>query len=208
MFSPTECVEFMEASDKPRPLVIRTNTLKTRRKDLAQALIKRGVHLEPLASWSKVGLKILESQVPIGATPEYLSGHYMIQAASSMGSVIALDPQQDERILDMASAPGGKTSYIAQLMKNTGTVVANDLKRDRLKSTIANFHRLGVHNAVVCNYNGKEFPKVMSGFDRVLLDAPCSGLGVISRDQSVKIQRTMKDIQKMAHLQKELVNAH
>lgn len=73
------CVEFMEASDQQRPLVIRTNTLKTRRKELAQALIKRGVHLDPLASWSKVGLKILESQVPIGATPEYLGGHYMIQ---------------------------------------------------------------------------------------------------------------------------------
>ena len=63
MFSPAECVEFMEASDQNRPLVIRTNTLKTRRKDLAAALIKRGVHLDPLASWSKVGLKILESQV-------------------------------------------------------------------------------------------------------------------------------------------------
>lgn len=63
MFSPAECVEFMEASDQQRPLVIRTNTLKTRRKDLAQALIKRGVHLDPLAAWSKVGLKILESQV-------------------------------------------------------------------------------------------------------------------------------------------------
>jgi ribosomal RNA methyltransferase Nop2 len=63
MLSPAECVEFMEASDQQRPLVIRTNTLKTRRKDLAQALIKRGVHLDPLAAWSKVGLKILESQV-------------------------------------------------------------------------------------------------------------------------------------------------
>lgn len=65
MFSPAECVEFMEASDQQRPLVVRTNTLKTRRKDLAQALIKRGVHLDPLAAWSKVGLKILESQVPL-----------------------------------------------------------------------------------------------------------------------------------------------
>ncbi|CAM9280979.1 unnamed protein product, partial [Choristocarpus tenellus] len=63
MFSPAECVEFLEASDKPRPLVIRANTLKTRTKDLAEALIKRGVSLEPVAKWSKVGLKITESQV-------------------------------------------------------------------------------------------------------------------------------------------------
>lgn len=206
MFSPAECVEFMEASDQPRPLVIRTNTLKTRRKDLAQALIKRGVHLDPLASWSKVGLKIIESQVPIGATPEYLGGHYMIQAASSMCAVMALAPEPGERVLDLASAPGGKTSYMAQLMKNKGTIIANDLKRERLKSTVANLHRLGVQNTVVCCHNGKDFPKVMGGFDRVLLDAPCSGLGVIARDQSIKIQRTMKDVLRMAHLQRELVS--
>ena len=75
-----------------RPLVIRTNTLKTRRKDLLDALQKRGVSLEALP-WSKVAIKISESQVPVGATPEYLAGHYMLQAASSMCPVIALDPQ-------------------------------------------------------------------------------------------------------------------
>ena len=66
MFSPAECLEFMEASDQPRPMVILVNTLKTRRKDLGEALIKRGVNLEPLASWSKVGLKIIDSQVGDG----------------------------------------------------------------------------------------------------------------------------------------------
>lgn len=64
MFSPAECLEFMDANDKPRPLVIRTNTLKSRRKELAQSLIKRGVNLEPLAPWTKVGLKVIDSQVP------------------------------------------------------------------------------------------------------------------------------------------------
>ena len=79
MLGPAETLEFLEYSDKPRPMVIRTNTLKTRRKDLALALMKRGVTLDPLSTWSKVGLKIIESPVPIGATPEYLSGHYMLQ---------------------------------------------------------------------------------------------------------------------------------
>ena len=100
---------------------------------------------------------------------------------------MALAPQPNERIMDMAAAPGGKTTYIAQLMKNTGLLVANDLKKERLKSLNANLHRLGVTNTVVVNYDGRKIPKCFQKFDRVLLDAPCSGLGVISRDPSIKV---------------------
>lgn len=200
-FGPSEALEFMEASDKARPLVIRVNTLKARRKDLAASLLKRGVNLDPLASWSKVGLKVYDSPIPIGATPEYLAGkvtwnlflsfitcptehnilsqwdvlfqwvqykrmyncslcclilayamllgHYMLQSASSMCPVLSLAPSLKDRVLDMSSAPGGKTSYIAQLMKNTGTIVANDLRPDRQKATMGNLARLGtsVHAA-------------------------------------------------------------
>mmetsp|Transcript_68 Transcript_68/g.122 ORF Transcript_68/g.122 Transcript_68/m.122 type:complete len:629 (+) Transcript_68:28-1914(+) len=207
MFNPTECLEFLDASDMPRPLVIRTNTLKVRRKDLAQALMKRGINLDPLAKWSKVGLKISESPVPVGATPEYLAGYYMLQSAASMCPVMALSPQPGEKVMDMASAPGGKTSYLAQMMKNTGHILANDLKKERQKATIANLHRLGVKNTVVCCHDGRKLAKMVNRFDRILLDAPCSGLGVISRDQSVKVQRTIKDIERTAHLQKELLLA-
>jgi 25S rRNA (cytosine2870-C5)-methyltransferase len=206
LLSPEQCVQFMESQDKPRPLVIRTNTLKTTRKNLMESLSKRGATVEPV-DWSKVAIKVTEATIPIGATPEYLAGHYMLQSAASMNPVMALNPLPGERVLDMASAPGGKTSYIAQLMKNSGTVVANDLKPQRQKATVANLHRMGCKNTIVCCYDGRKIPSIMKGFDRVLLDAPCSGLGVISRDQSVKIQRTAKDIQRMAHLQKELLLA-
>lgn len=205
MFTPAEAYEFVIASDKARPLVIRTNTLKTRRKDLAAALIKRGVSLDPLDNhWSKVGLKIIDSPVPIGATPEYLTGHYMLQSAASMCPVMALAPQPKEKVLDMSAAPGGKTSYISQLMRNTGVILANDLRPGRQKATVANLHRLGVKNVVTCAKDGRKLGFV-NQFDRILLDAPCSGLGVISRDPSVKVQRTIADIQKCAHLQKELL---
>ena len=208
MFGPNECLEFLEASDKSRPLVVRVNTLKARRKDLAAALMKRGVRLDPLAPWSKVGLKIYESTVPIGATPEYLAGHYMLQSAASMCPVMALGPQPGDRVLDMSAAPGGKTSYISQLMRNKGVVIANDLKPERQKATVANLHRLGVRNAVTCCYDGRKIGSQMrNSFDRILLDAPCSGLGVISRDPSVKVQRTIPDVQRCAHLQKELLVA-
>ncbi|KAF9173012.1 rRNA (cytosine-C5-)-methyltransferase nop2 [Mortierella sp. AD011] len=205
IFPVSEAIEFFEANEVPRPVTIRTNTLKTRRRELAQALINRGVNLDPIGKWSKVGLQVFDSPVPIGATPEYLAGHYMLQAASSFLPVMALAPQEHERVLDMASAPGGKSTYIAALLKNTGMVFANDANKDRTKSLVANIHRLGVKNAVVCNYDGREFPGVIGGFDRVLLDAPCSGTGVISKDASVKTNKSEQDFQMLSQLQKELV---
>jgi len=152
-----------------------------------------------------VGLQVFESSVPIGATPEYLAGHYMLQAASSFLPVVALSPEPNERVLDMASAPGGKATYMSALMENTGIIFANDSNKDRIKSLTANVHRLGCKNVIVSNHDGRMFPKVIGGFDRVLLDAPCSGTGVISKDPGVKINKSAQDFTMLAHLQKQLI---
>ncbi|KAI9894913.1 MAG: rRNA (cytosine-C5-)-methyltransferase nop2 [Vezdaea aestivalis] len=207
LFSPAEAFAFFEANETARPTVIRTNTLRTHRRDLAQALINRGVVLEPVGKWSKVGLQIFDANVPLGATPEYLAGHYILQAASSFLPVMALAPQEHERVLDMAAAPGGKTTYIAALMKNTGCVFANDSNKERAKGLIGNVHRLGAKNTIICNYDAREFPRVMGGFDRVLLDAPCSGTGVIAKDPTVKTSKTHRDFLALPHLQKQLLLA-
>ncbi|RFU72310.1 nucleolar 2 [Trichoderma arundinaceum] len=207
LFTPREAFAFFEANEMPRPVVIRTNTLRTHRRDLAQALINRGVTLEPVGKWSKVGLQIFEANVPLGATPEYLAGHYIIQAAASFLPVMALSPQPNERVLDMASAPGGKTTYCSAMMNNTGIVFANDPNKARAKGLIGNVARLGVRNVIVCSYDGREFPRVMGGFDRVLLDAPCSGTGVISKDPSVKTNKDEKDFISLPHMQKQLLLA-
>lgn len=208
LFTPLEAFAFFEANESPRPVVIRTNTLITNRRSLAQALINRGVVLEPVGKWSKVGLQVFESAVPLGATPEYLAGHYILQAASSFLPVMALAPQPNERVLDMAAAPGGKTTYISALMRNTGSVLANDANKVRAKGLIGNIHRLGCKNTIVSNLDARStFPKVLGGFDRVLLDAPCSGTGVISKDPSVKTSKTERDFLALPHMQKQLLLA-
>ncbi|KAF9889292.1 rRNA (cytosine-C5-)-methyltransferase nop2 [Aspergillus nanangensis] len=208
LFTPMEAFAFFEANETPRPVVIRTNTLRTNRRSLAQALINRGVVLEPVGKWSKVGLQVFESAVPLGATPEYLAGHYILQAASSFLPVMALAPQPNERVLDMAAAPGGKTTYISSLMRNTGCVIANDASKPRAKGLIGNIHRLGCKNTIVTNMDARDaFPKAMGGFDRVLLDAPCTGTGVISKDPGVKTSKNERDFLAIPHMQRQLLLA-
>lgn len=158
-----------------------------------------------MGKWTKVGLVVYNSQVPLGATPEYLAGHYMIQGASSMLPVMALAPQENERILDMCSAPGGKGSHIASIMKNTGVLFANDANRERVKAVVANFHRLGVINAIVSCEDGCKFRNIISGFDRILLDAPCTGTGVVAKDPSVKSTKNKIDVQRCYNLQRKLL---
>ena len=205
LFAPNEAIDFMESNQNQKIITIRSNSLKIKRRELAKNLIQRGINLDPIGEWTKVGLKIYSSQVPIGATPEYLSGQYMLQSASSFLPVLALNPQPNEKILDMCASPGGKSTYISQLMKNTGLLVANDLKKERLKSLFFNVHRLGIKNCIITNYDGRYFPKLYNKFDRVLLDAPCSGLGIINKDQSIKVNRTYKEILNNSKLQKELI---
>jgi len=205
MFSISELIQFLEANEVQRPVTIRTNTLKIRRRDLAQALIGRGVNLDPVGEWTKVGLVVYEAQVPLGATPEYLAGHYILQGASSLLPVMALAPKENEKILDICAAPGGKTTHIAALMKNTGVLFANDANETRCAAVVGNLHRMGVTNTVVSSVDGRKFCTMQKGFDRALCDAPCSGTGVLSKDNSIKTGKDFNDINRCSSLQKELL---
>jgi len=122
---------------------------------------------------------------------------------------MALAPRPGETVVDVAAAPGGKTSHLAALMRNKGTLFVNEASPTRLRSVTANLTRLGVTCAVVCNYDGRQLPKVLGKAcaDRVLLDAPCSGTGVVAKDPAVKSSKSRTDVFKCAHLQKELLLA-
>ncbi|PBJ68470.1 nucleolar protein [Trypanosoma cruzi cruzi] len=205
LFPPAEAVEFFEAMEKPRPTTIRVNTLKAKRREFGAGVAEAWHACEPLEKWSQGRFTGVESNVPIAGTVEYLAGQYMLQSAVSFLPVMALAPQEKERVLDMAAAPGGKTTYIAQLMKNTGVLFANDMSEPRTKALNANLQRLGVTNTVVTNYDGAGYNKIMKNFDRVLLDAPCTGSGIISRDKSIKSSKHYEDVQRTSQQQRTLL---
>ncbi|KAA0199529.1 hypothetical protein HAZT_HAZT007199 [Hyalella azteca] len=175
------------------------------RKDVREALNNRGVNCEPIP-WSKVGLVVygVPSNVPLGATPEYLAGHYILQGASSLLPVMSLAPREHEHVLDMCAAPGGKATHIASMMKNTGVLYCNDFNPKRVKALTANIHRMGVTNTIVTAMDGRAIGKSL---DRVLLDAPCTGTGIISKDARVKHTKEELDVKRCSHLQAELLIA-
>lgn len=201
LFNNEEKMIFLEESEKKRPLVIRINTLKTNSKELTKNLSQRGMETEKL-DFYKNCLTIYESKVPIGATPEYLDGWYFLQGASSMLTVLNLDVKENMSVLDMCASPGGKSTFIAEMMKNTGMLYLVEKNEERISSLTGNLLRMGVANSVVINMDALDLE--IEKVDRVLLDAPCSGTGTISKDSKAKFL-TKEDLQKYAEMQKKLI---
>jgi len=202
IFSKKELEAYLEANERQRPTVLRVNTLLTRRKDLAYTLSQRKVETGNL-EWTDSALVAFKSEVPLGATPEYLAGYYMIQGASSMLPVLNLGVEENMRVVDLCAAPGGKSTHIGALLNNTGVLYANDVCKDRIFSLKSNLARMGIQNAIVTNMDAASFN--VGKVDRVLLDAPCSGTGVISKDPSIKTSKSFEEIKKISKIQKKLI---
>ncbi|AEA38855.1 nucleolar protein (nucleomorph) [Cryptomonas paramecium] len=205
LFPFQEFVEFLLHSQINRPLSIRFNTLKKSPKDIFFVLVKKKIKIFFLKNlYNLVGI-VKQTKMKICAIPEYLAGLYTIQSISSFFSVICMNIKKNEKILDLAAAPGSKTTLISQVMNNTGIVVANDINFLRIKSLIGNIHRLGVKNTVIINYNGILLNKYIKGFDKVLIDAPCTGTGILSHDNTIKISKIKSKIMTITRLQKKLL---
>lgn len=202
LFSKKELEAYLEANEKQRPTVIRINSLLTRRKDLAYALGQRKVETGNL-EWTDTALIIFKSEVPIGATPEYLAGYYTIQGASSMLPVLNLDIQENMKVVDLCAAPGGKSTHIGELLSNTGVLYSNDICKERMHSLKSNISRMNIQNAIITNIDAIKFN--VGKVDRVLLDAPCSGTGVISKEPNIKTSKSAEEIKKISKTQKKLI---
>lgn len=182
---------------------IRVNTLKIDAASLCARLSGKGVRLTKIP-FVHDGFWI-DSPFPLSSTPEYLLGYFYVQEAASQVPVEVLDPRPEETILDMCACPGSKTTQIAARTKNDGVIVALDVNASRLSALANNLERLGVLNAVIFHKDA-QFIDELAGtlqFDRVLLDAPCSGNFVIEKDWFEK--RTLEDIKAKSRVQKNML---
>ena len=189
-----EMVRFLEKmEDRPPVQYLRANTLKIETEKLWERLQCKGFELERtiLPEVCMVRKKTL----PVGATTEYLLGYYYIQDLSSCIAVHELNADYNHTTLDMAAAPGGKTTFIAQKMNNQGCLIALEPDRNRIPSLVFNMARCGIMNTCVYMMSGNQIYDLNLKFDRVLLDAPCSGEGVIAKDPSRKTGRNPQDIE-------------
>ena len=187
--------------DETTPKAIRINPLRTTDEILVETLTEQGVELEKIP-YLDHGYKVQYSPFSLGASIEYLLGQYSLQETVSQYPVQALLPTPEDRLLDMASAPGGKTTQAAAYMQNKGIIVAVDINRDRLFATENNVERCKVINTIIHHIDALELPDE-EGFTKVLLDAPCSG-NYVTDKQWFK-RRTMEDIERNAELQKRLI---
>jgi len=143
---------------------------------------------------------------PMGKNALHSAGAYYIQEPSAMMVVDLLDVDENDKVLDLCAAPGGKTTHLAMKMSNKGLIVANEISSTRVKALSENVERMGIRNCVVTNEDSNKFVNKFSGyFTKVILDAPCSGLGMVRKNEKSKEDWSMDKVNSLIDIQKELI---
>jgi 16S rRNA (cytosine967-C5)-methyltransferase len=194
----------LKADNEVPPFTVRCNTLKLTRQELMAVLGEEKIECsEGRLNPEAVSIRGTSSIV---GKESFQKGYYQVQDESSMLVAHVTDPRPGERILDMCSAPGGKTTHIAELMENKGEIVARDIHQHKLRLVEESCRRLGISIVKTELYNATQFDeKALEKFDRVLLDAPCSGLGVIRRKPDLRWKKEPDNFKELSKLQKEML---
>ncbi|NPA38226.1 MAG: NOL1/NOP2/sun family putative RNA methylase [Candidatus Nanohaloarchaeota archaeon] len=200
---------FLNYCIKPLRKSIRINTIKYPDPEhLAKQLEEQyGWNLKQIP-WFKDAYWIQNPDVKegiVGNTFEHFMGYYYVQEASSLIPPVVLDPKPTENILDMAAAPGSKTTQICQMMHNKGSIVANDINIERIKALRFNIEKLGCLNIATIRSNGITLSKTNLTFDKILLDAPCSSEGTVRKNWKVLSRWSTSYIKQMSKEQKKLI---
>ena len=195
---------FEACSRTPPPPSLRLNPLIAGSQSLSESLSKRA---QPVP-WCSEGYVFPADENRLSYTIEHAIGAYYLQAKAPMFAVETLAPQPGERVLDLCAAPGGKTTQLAAHMNNSGLLVANEMSKKRLPALVGNLERCGVSNAVITQAQGTLLARYFHNFfDRILVDAPCSGDGIVRKDLSMLRYWSPEDAQRQAQTQTGLLRA-
>lgn len=189
----------------PSALWIRTNTLKTTRDDLVKSLEDEGIETI-LSKKTNEGI-LLKNSGSIRDLTSFNKGEFLVQDESSMLVAHAMSPKKNERILDVCAAPGGKTTHIAALMENQGELIACEVQKHRLGLIKENAKKLGIEIIAPKLLDARHLPaKWQASFDRVLVDAPCSGLGVLNRRADARLRKHRYQIGELVKIQEKILD--
>jgi len=190
---------FLESLERPRAVALRFNPLKGQQPSLP--FVMQGVPWEPMGYY-------YDPEARPGLHPLHEAGVYYLQEASAMAPVTLLDPQPGECVCDLCAAPGGKTTQIAGRMAGEGFLLCNEINPKRAKILSRNIERMGVANALVTNEHPKNLADRYEGFfDRVLVDAPCSGEGMFRKEEAAVTDWSPETVLMCANRQKEILQS-
>lgn len=198
-----EYKEFLNSYEEPRFYGLRVNTLKISAEDFIRI---SPFELEPVP-WTKDGFYYKEGENP-GRHPYYHAGLYYIQEPSAMLPGAVINAQPGDNILDLCAAPGGKTVQMAAAMEGKGILVSNDISSERVKALVKNIELCGIRNAVVTNDSPEKLANNFTGFfDKVLIDAPCSGEGMFRKDEDAAKSWEKFKCQKCSSMQRDILKS-
>jgi len=186
---------------KPRQ-AIRINVMNTKKADIIKRVEALGIEFEKIP-FLENGYWVCHSKFSVGATSEYLLGLYSIQEAAAQIPATLFTEVKDKTVLDACAAPGGKTVQLADLMHNTGAIIALDVRRQRLTALSNQLERCHVKNVIAYHLDARQASRLNMKFDRILLDVPCSGN--FATDAEWFSRRTIKDVETNAKLQREIL---
>lgn len=200
-FGPEATEAILAANNRPAPLIIRTNSLRTTREGLKASLEQEGAAVKETA-YSPAGLEILSSP-GLTALRAFRDGWFLVQDQAAQLVGMMLDPEPGETVLDACAAPGGKATHLAELMEDRGTVIALESNPKRTARIAENGKRLGI--SIIRPVRGDAAAYGDGPFDKVLIDAPCSGLGVLRRHPDGRWSKSERNIREKQALQKKVL---
>lgn len=204
---PQRLEAFFTSANSPRHVSIRVNTLEADSTGVQRRLEEAGTELRTV-EWCTDAFLTDTTARALQDTADWQRGGFHVQSLSSIATALVLDPQPGERVLDMCAAPGSKTSHLAALMRNDGELVANDLSRARVHKLRAVLEHLGAHARIRQGPGEKIGRREPAAYDRVLVDAPCSGEGRIRHDEPASWESWRRSIpRRLSSRQKSLLHS-